>query len=85
MVAEVFIFWAKSHVRRLWTHTHRESGGGAAGYQQLSHCVSVFFRQNFKREEQNFVVQNEINNMSFLITDTKCKMSKVYAEKNCFL
>ncbi|GLD64262.1 ryanodine receptor 2 isoform X1, partial [Lates japonicus] len=31
---------------------------------------------NFKREEQNFVVQNEINNMSFLITDTKCKMSK---------
>uniref|UniRef100_A0A3Q3N6U1 Ryanodine receptor 2a (cardiac) n=1 Tax=Mastacembelus armatus TaxID=205130 RepID=A0A3Q3N6U1_9TELE len=44
MVAEVFIFWAKSH--------------------------------NFKREEQNFVNQNEINNMSFLITDTKCKMSK---------
>lgn len=35
------------------------------------------FCQNFKREEQNFVVQNEINNMSFLITDTKCKMSKV--------
>ncbi|XP_070401458.1 ryanodine receptor 2 isoform X3 [Nothobranchius furzeri] len=44
MVAEVFIFWAKSH--------------------------------NFKREEQNFVVQNEINNMSFLISDTKCKISK---------
>ncbi|CAG5911922.1 unnamed protein product [Menidia menidia] len=44
MVAEIFIFWAKSH--------------------------------NFKREEQNFVVQNEINNMSFLISDTKCKMSK---------
>uniref|UniRef100_A0A4W3IRR6 Ryanodine receptor 2 n=1 Tax=Callorhinchus milii TaxID=7868 RepID=A0A4W3IRR6_CALMI len=44
MVAEVFIYWAKSH--------------------------------NFKREEQNFVVQNEINNMSFLITDTKSKMSK---------
>ncbi|XP_072311661.1 ryanodine receptor 2 [Eucyclogobius newberryi] len=44
MVAEVFIFWAKSH--------------------------------NFKREEQNFVVQNEINNMSFLLSDTKCKMSK---------
>ncbi|MEJ1284490.1 hypothetical protein NN561_015475 [Cricetulus griseus] len=44
MVAEVFIFWSKSH--------------------------------NFKREEQNFVVQNEINNMSFLITDTKSKMSK---------
>ncbi|RVE55463.1 hypothetical protein OJAV_G00236070 [Oryzias javanicus] len=45
MVAEVFIFWSKSH--------------------------------NFKREEQNFVVQNEINNMSFLISDTKCKMSKL--------
>ncbi|XP_063077897.1 ryanodine receptor 2 [Engraulis encrasicolus] len=44
MVAEIFIFWAKSH--------------------------------NFKREEQNFVVQNEINNMSFLITDTKSKMAK---------
>ncbi|RVE55487.1 hypothetical protein OJAV_G00235770 [Oryzias javanicus] len=44
MVAEVFIFWSKSH--------------------------------NFKREEQNFVVQNEINNISFLISDTKCKMSK---------
>ncbi|KAF4018765.1 hypothetical protein G4228_010619 [Cervus hanglu yarkandensis] len=44
MVAEVFIYWSKSH--------------------------------NFKREEQNFVVQNEINNMSFLIMDTKSKMSK---------
>uniref|UniRef100_A0A8D0HN71 Ryanodine receptor 2 n=1 Tax=Sphenodon punctatus TaxID=8508 RepID=A0A8D0HN71_SPHPU len=44
MVAEVFVYWSKSH--------------------------------NFKREEQNFVVQNEINNMSFLITDTKSKMSK---------
>uniref|UniRef100_A0A8C4NJ27 Ryanodine receptor 2 n=1 Tax=Eptatretus burgeri TaxID=7764 RepID=A0A8C4NJ27_EPTBU len=33
---------------------------------------------NFKREEQNFVVQNEINNMSFLISsDSKNKMSKV--------
>ncbi|XP_076834097.1 ryanodine receptor 3 isoform X7 [Brachyhypopomus gauderio] len=32
---------------------------------------------NFKREEQNFVVQNEINNLSFLTGDTKTKMSKV--------
>uniref|UniRef100_A0A8C3HTP2 Ryanodine receptor 1 n=1 Tax=Chrysemys picta bellii TaxID=8478 RepID=A0A8C3HTP2_CHRPI len=32
---------------------------------------------NFKREEQNFVVQNEINNMSFLTADSKSKMSKV--------
>uniref|UniRef100_H0VTW5 Ryanodine receptor 1 n=1 Tax=Cavia porcellus TaxID=10141 RepID=H0VTW5_CAVPO len=32
---------------------------------------------NFKREEQNFVVQNEINNMSFLTADSKSKMAKV--------
>uniref|UniRef100_A0A671X264 Ryanodine receptor 3 n=1 Tax=Sparus aurata TaxID=8175 RepID=A0A671X264_SPAAU len=32
---------------------------------------------NFKREEQNFVVQNEINNLSFLTGDNKTKMSKV--------
>ncbi|XP_031429541.1 ryanodine receptor 1b isoform X8 [Clupea harengus] len=31
---------------------------------------------NFKREEQNFVVLNEINNMSFLTADSKSKMSK---------
>ncbi|XP_038195251.1 ryanodine receptor 1 isoform X1 [Arvicola amphibius] len=31
---------------------------------------------NFKREEQNFVVQNEINNMSFLTADNKSKMAK---------
>ncbi|XP_064421057.1 ryanodine receptor 3 isoform X3 [Latimeria chalumnae] len=31
---------------------------------------------NFKREEQNFVVQNEINNLSFLTGDSKGKMSK---------
>ncbi|KAM8737290.1 ryanodine receptor 3 isoform 2-T2 [Acanthopagrus schlegelii] len=31
---------------------------------------------NFKREEQNFVVQNEINNLSFLTGDNKTKMSK---------
>uniref|UniRef100_A0A9J8B7I3 Ryanodine receptor 3 n=1 Tax=Cyprinus carpio carpio TaxID=630221 RepID=A0A9J8B7I3_CYPCA len=32
---------------------------------------------NFKREEQNFVVQNEINNLAFLTGDSKTKMSKV--------
>uniref|UniRef100_A0A667YLJ7 Ryanodine receptor 3 n=1 Tax=Myripristis murdjan TaxID=586833 RepID=A0A667YLJ7_9TELE len=32
---------------------------------------------NFKREEQNFVVQNEINNLSFLTGDSKTKMAKV--------
>ncbi|MGH0131347.1 UNVERIFIED_CONTAM: hypothetical protein FKN15_047691 [Acipenser sinensis] len=31
---------------------------------------------NFKREEQNFVIQNEINNLSFLTADSKSKMSK---------
>ncbi|XP_050990012.1 ryanodine receptor 3 isoform X2 [Labeo rohita] len=31
---------------------------------------------NFKREEQNFVVQNEINNLSFLTGDSKTKMAK---------
>lgn len=39
--------------------------------------------QNFKREEQNFVVQNEINNMSFLIMDSKCKISKVRPTDRC--
>ncbi|KAG1972845.1 ryanodine receptor [Pimephales promelas] len=44
LVAEVFIFWAKSH--------------------------------NFKWEEQNFVVQNEINNMTFLVNSSKSRMDK---------
>ncbi|KAM4591284.1 ryanodine receptor 2 isoform 1-T1 [Odontesthes bonariensis] len=47
MVAEVFIFWAKSH--------------------------------HFKWEEQNYVVQNEINNLAFLVS--KDKMSKFNLEK----
>lgn len=33
--------------------------------------------QNFKREEQNFVVQNEINNLGFLTGEGQTKMSKV--------
>lgn len=41
----------------------------------------LFLEQNFKREEQNFVVMNEINNMSFLTADSKSKMSKVSGEK----
>lgn len=41
--------------------------------------------QNFKREEQNFVVQNEINNLSFLTGDNKTKMSKVSFVPACFL
>lgn len=41
--------------------------------------ITIFYvcLQNFKREEQNFVVQNEINNLSFLTGDNKTKMSKV--------
>lgn len=39
--------------------------------------LTVSDLQNFKREEQNFVVMNEINNMSFLTADSKSKMSKV--------
>uniref|UniRef100_A0ABM5FAI2 Ryanodine receptor 3 n=1 Tax=Pogona vitticeps TaxID=103695 RepID=A0ABM5FAI2_9SAUR len=31
---------------------------------------------NFKREEQNFVIQNEINNLAFLTGDSKNKISK---------
>ncbi|MEQ2291580.1 hypothetical protein AMECASPLE_014608, partial [Ameca splendens] len=31
---------------------------------------------NFKREEQNFVIQNEINNLGFLTGEGKSKMSK---------
>ncbi|XP_041952430.1 ryanodine receptor 3 isoform X1 [Alosa sapidissima] len=31
---------------------------------------------NFKREEQNFVVQNEINNLAFLTVESKTKMAK---------
>ncbi|KAM7408499.1 hypothetical protein PAMA_002295 [Pampus argenteus] len=47
MVAEVFIFWAKSH--------------------------------NFKWEEQNYVVQNEINNLAFLVSSDR--ISKFDHEK----
>ncbi|XP_072425167.1 ryanodine receptor 3 isoform X3 [Chiloscyllium punctatum] len=48
---------------------------------ELFHMVAEIFiiwckSHNFKREEQNFVVQNEINNMAFLIADNKSKMSK---------
>ncbi|XP_030626784.1 ryanodine receptor 3 [Chanos chanos] len=48
---------------------------------QLFKMVSDIFilwckSHNFKREEQNFVVQNEINNLAFLTGDSKTKMSK---------
>ncbi|XP_076024958.1 ryanodine receptor 1-like isoform X1 [Genypterus blacodes] len=43
--------------------------------------VFIFWSKshNFKREEQNFVVLNEINNMSFLTADSKSKMTKAGA------
>lgn len=37
----------------------------------------ILLYQNFKREEQNFVVQNEINNLGFLTGEGNAKMSKV--------
>ncbi|KAJ8356249.1 hypothetical protein SKAU_G00190430 [Synaphobranchus kaupii] len=37
---------------------------------------------NFKREEQNFVVQNEIDNLAFLTGDSKTKMSKSGGQDN---
>ncbi|XP_051500982.1 ryanodine receptor 3 [Myxocyprinus asiaticus] len=48
---------------------------------ELFNMVSEIFilwckSHNFKREEQNFVVQNEINNLAFLTGDSKTKMSK---------
>jgi hypothetical protein len=48
----------------------------------VSPPLSLFGEQNFKREEQNFVVMNEINNMSFLTADSKSKMSKVRSSQS---
>lgn len=71
MVGEVFIFWSKSHVSLVsLTHFDITSSPG-------THPTKPCLLQNFKREEQNFVVINEINNMSFLTADSKSKMSKV--------
>lgn len=71
MVAEIFILWCKSNVS--------PTAGSVAVFllitdQHFSFCVLV---QNFKREEQNFVIQNEINNLGFLTGEGKTKMSKV--------
>lgn len=78
MVGEVFIFWSKSHVSMFILPLNATTCSSS----HMSRYVScfVFFSsllQNFKREEQNFVVMNEINNMSFLTADSKSKMSKV--------
>lgn len=73
MVGEVFIFWSKSHVGLL------ERAKFDPQRIPANVCFSRLYSplQNFKREEQNFVVINEINNMSFLTADSKSKMSKV--------
>lgn len=80
MVGEVFIYWSKSHVSggpRGPLGGPRGHLGGPRGRQGVPHPLPVSPPQNFKREEQNFVVQNEINNMSFLTADSKSKMAKV--------
>lgn len=70
MVAEIFILWCKSHVSSSIVHSYKM-------HTVINIMKSTFPPQNFKREEQNFVVQNEINNLSFLTGDNKTKMSKV--------
>ncbi|KAK2500129.1 hypothetical protein MC885_004165, partial [Smutsia gigantea] len=53
---------------------------GADSDQLFRMVAEVFIlwceSHNFKREEQNFVIQNEINNLAFLTGDSKSKMSK---------
>lgn len=74
MVGEVFIFWSKSHVSFLFFFFSGHL------FLLVIFFLTLFFlfpQQNFKREEQNFVVMNEINNMSFLTADSKSKMTKV--------
>lgn len=74
MVGEVFIFWSKSHVSLVSLPHFITSLPGTHPNTSLPQPRLL---QNFKREEQNFVVINEINNMSFLTADSKSKMSKV--------
>ncbi|PNJ08356.1 RYR3 isoform 10, partial [Pongo abelii] len=57
-----------------------------ADSDQLFRMVAEVFilwckSHNFKREEQNFVIQNEINNLAFLTGDSKSKMSKAMQVK----
>ena len=82
MVGEIFIYWSKSHVSPHAPRPSSLSTQDAAAQRcppapRLTPALPP--HQNFKREEQNFVVQNEINNMSFLTADNKSKMAKVGA------
>lgn len=79
MVGEIFIYWSKSHVSPPVSTLCCPETPFPPRHGRLNpdtHCLPY---QNFKREEQNFVVQNEINNMSFLTADNKSKMAKVGA------
>lgn len=49
----------------------------SSSYKSSPSFSLVYLLQNFKREEQNFVVQNEINNLGFLTGEANTKMSKV--------
>lgn len=75
MVAEIFILWCKSHVSLKAAQYSLQSGWEMV----LRFNFLILWLQNFKREEQNFVVQNEINNLGFLTGEAKTKMSKVNA------
>lgn len=80
MVGEIFIYWCKSHVSPcpLCPPLHTpETAAPRCPPPTQSDPQYCLCHQNFKREEQNFVVQNEINNMSFLTADNKSKMAKV--------
>lgn len=61
-----------------YKHEIKKNQKSSTSIDKILLCFLLyFFGQNFKREEQNFVVQNEINNLSFLTGDNKTKMSKV--------
>lgn len=81
MVAEIFILWCKSHVSSIVSLNLNSLTDMNDKYNIMLHFFSA---QNFKREEQNFVVQNEINNLSFLTGDNKTKMSKVCCVRQSF-
>lgn len=69
----------ENHFNRVLGRRYNEATFSSKFYYTFCqiHLSVIFFMQNFKREEQNFVVQNEINNLSFLTGDSKTKMSKV--------
>lgn len=75
VVAEIFILWCKSHVS-----THGGPGLGVRGERYTSENFLIMFAfcspNSELQEEQNFVIQNEINNLAFFNWDSKSKMSR---------